>query len=421
MKKNTIIFFILFLGLIISINSLGNTSNPKHLIIIDNSLPNVEYLVNSINLPSSKIIYIDPAKYEGIVKLTDELKKLEEIESIHIVGHGNPAEMIIGNDSFYGDDIFANRTIFESWKNYVSADADLMLYGCSIASTDEGKEFVENLSSLTGMDVEASTNLTGHVSLGGDWNLEYTAGAIETTIAFSAAIENYEFTLQGLDYADLRNYDKVDESGSADGVWSGLDESGGRTAYQSANTSKPVYLLSTETGVINKVFKGTIAVDSDAGDDDDIGFAFGYQGYNDTYIWSWDTTGVAMGSRTNGGHLLYHKTSTPANFSELPGTLLGVKDGTSECWVHGVTYQFEILYTSNRIRIKVDGVEKFNVSVENVEGISQFPAGRFGFYNYSQGGVTFGNVQTAPASDEAMPPTAQDDSYGMAPKHRINS
>ncbi len=412
MKEIATIFLILSFGLMISVNSLGNTSNPNNLIFIDQSLSDVEYLIENIDLPSTEVIYIDPVKHEGIVKMTDEIKKYEDIQSIHIVGHGNPAELFIGNDSFYGDDIFANRTIFESWKNYVSSDADLMLYGCSIASTDEGKEFVENLSSLTGMDVEASTNLTGHVSLGGDWNLEYTAGTIETAIAFSVDVENYENTLQGLYYADLRNYEEVDEGTAGDGVWTYPDGTG-RTAYQSANTSMPVYLLSTETSVINKVFKGTIKVDLNQTDNDDIGFAFGFQEVNNTYIWSWDKGGVAMATRTNGGHLLYHKTSTPS-FTAVPGVLLGVVDGESERWQDGQTYQVEILYTSNRIRIKVDGVEKFDVSASDAS-ITEFPAGRFGFYNYSQGNVTFGNQQTAPGSDEAMPPTAQDYSYGMSP------
>ena len=416
MKKITTTFLFFILGLI-ALSSSGNQSNPLHLIFIDKSLSDVEFLTNNVDLPSSQIIYIDSEKNEGLAKVNDEIQKYDDIQSIHIVGHGKRAELFIGHDSFYGDDIYANRSIFSSWKDHVSADADLMLYGCSIASTPEGKEFAENLSALTGMDIAASTNLTGQTSLGGDWSLEYTAGDVETPIAFSPDVENYENTLQSLDYADLRNYEKVDEGTSGVGVWSISDDNGGRTAYQSANTSDPVYLLSNQTSVINKVFKGTIQVDLDAGDDDDIGFAFGFNDVTDTYIWSWTKGGtgsVIMGLRPDGGHLLYHKTVSPINFNELPGTLLGVVTGASDGWVHGVTYQIEILYTSNRIRIKVDGVEKFDVSATEA-GVSQFSAGRFGFYNYSQGGVTFGNQQTAPGSDEQMPPTAQDDSYGMSP------
>ncbi|WP_319591162.1 DUF4347 domain-containing protein [uncultured Draconibacterium sp.] len=387
-------------------------TNPKNLVFIDKSLSDADFLSDNIDRSSANVIYLDTENYEGILKMTEVIDEYQDIQSIHIVGHGKPAEIFIGNDSFYGDDIYANRTLFESWKTHISTGADLMLYGCSIASTPEGKEFVENLSALTGMDVAASTNLTGQESMGGDWNLEYTVGSVETPIAFTPAIVNYAFTLQGLDYADLRNYSEVDEGTAGDGVWTYPDGSG-RTAYQSANTSQPVYLLSTETGVINKVFKGTIKVDVSQTDNDDIGFAFGFQSVTNTYIWSWDKGGVTMEYRTNGGHLLYHKT-TAASFTTLPGTFLGEVDNISERWVDGVTYQVEILYTSNRIRIKVDGVEKFDVSATDA-GVAQFPAGRFGFYNYSQGNVTFGNQQTAPGSDDPIPPTAQDDSYGMAP------
>ena len=124
-----------------------------------------------------------------------------------------------------------------------------------------------------------------------------------------------------------------------------------------------------------------------------------------------------MTVREGGAHLLYHKTGTTMSFPSV-GTLIA-QGPNNDPWVHGVTYQFEILYTTDRIRIKVNGVEKFDVSAATA-GVSQFPAGRFGFYNYSQGNVTFGNVQSAPASDDPVPPTAQDDSYGMSPNTTLS-
>ena len=413
-------YLLLLYCLVLSYSSLkGQTTKTQNLIFIDKALPEYANLAECIDLQSSAIVFIDPLQYQGLSAITSEIEKYSGLKSIHIISHGASARIIIGNTDLWDEDLLANQKILQNWKAHVSDGADLILYGCSIASTSEGEKFAQNFASLTGMDVAASIDLTGNSSMGGDWDLEYQTGSIETPIAFNKNIENYQYILQGLNYADLRNYTEVDEGTSGDGVWTYPDGSG-RTAYQSKNTSMPVYLLSDEVSVINKVFKGTIAVDLTAGDNDDIGFAFGYQSTTNTYLWSWDKNGIPYGTiRPNGGHLLYHKTALASGFSTLPGTLLGAVNGTSQQWSHGVTYQFEILYTSDRIRIKIDGNEKFDVSASDA-GVASFPAGRFGFYNYSQGNVTFGNVQTASASDEQVPPTAQNDYYGMSPNTTLN-
>ena len=418
MKKRLFILLAFYVNLLFPSFIFADQGSPENLIFIDKSLSDYDKLAAWVDMPSSAIIFIDPVRYEGLSKVTSEIEKYEGVKSVHIVSHGVDATLMIGNTNLFGNDLLANQEIFQKWKTHISAGADLMLYGCSVAATEDGKTLADNLASVTGMDVAASTNLTGNAFQGGDWIFEYQTGNIETSLAFSTEIENYPYTLQGLNYADLRNYTTVDEGTTGDGVWSFPDGSG-RTAYQSKNTSKPVYLLSDETGVINSVFKGTIEVDASQTDNDDIGFAFGFQSTTDTYIWSWDDNGIKYSTiRPNGGHLLYHKTALASGFTTLPGTLLGVVDGTSERWSGGVTYQVEILYTENRIRVKVNGVEKFDVSATDA-GLASFPAGRFGFYNYSQGNVTFGNVQSAPGSDTPVPPTAQDDSYGMEPNSTL--
>ncbi len=387
----------------------SSTISIEHLVFIDTSLPDYNILETSIDLQKSTIIFLNPEMYEGILKITEEIKKYNGLKSIHIIGHAKQAELILGADNFWMDDLQMIQKELDSWKGHVSADADLFLYGCSLAETAQGKQMVDLIASLTGMDVNASTNLTGHATKNADWDLEYSTGSIESPIAFSETVENYPHTLQSLTFSDLRTFEEVNE-GSA-GNWTYPDGTG-RTAYQSNNTGQPVYLLSAESGYLNEVFKGTITVNASAGDNDDIGFAFGFNGVNDTYIWSWDMGGISMGVRSGGAHLLYKKTSGTMSFPAV-GTLIA-QGPNNDPWAHGVTYQIEILYTEDRIKVNVNGITKFDVTAADA-GVAQFPPGKFGFYNYSQGGVTFGNIQNAPASDEPIPPSAQDDSYGMQP------
>ncbi len=75
------------------------------------------------------------------------------------------------------------------WSNLLTADADILLYGCNVAENAEGKTFVNSLAQLTGADVAASDDLTG---VGGDWVLEYQTGTIETA---AIADTTYQGTL----------------------------------------------------------------------------------------------------------------------------------------------------------------------------------------------------------------------------------
>ena len=67
----------------------------------------------------------------------------------------------------------------------LSEQADLLVYGCDFAKGEAGQLAVDRLAELTGADVEASNDLTGHISLGADWDFEIKTGSIETQIAIT--------------------------------------------------------------------------------------------------------------------------------------------------------------------------------------------------------------------------------------------
>ena len=66
---------------------------------------------------------------------------------------------------------------------------DLLFYGCDVAATSDGQELIESMAALTGVDVAASDDLTGHADLGGDWLLEYSTGIIETRLIVSGTLQ----------------------------------------------------------------------------------------------------------------------------------------------------------------------------------------------------------------------------------------
>ena len=66
----------------------------------------------------------------------------------------------------------------------LDSDADLLIYGCDLASTESGQDLIDILALACDCDVAASDDLTGAADLGGDWILEYTVGDVQTEVAF---------------------------------------------------------------------------------------------------------------------------------------------------------------------------------------------------------------------------------------------
>ena len=84
----------------------------------------------------------------------------------------------------------------------MAADADLLIYGCDVASSESGTDLIDSLGLLTGADVAASDDITGHQTLDGDWDFEYTVGLVESSVAFSQAVQhNWEHSLASLEVA----------------------------------------------------------------------------------------------------------------------------------------------------------------------------------------------------------------------------
>jgi hypothetical protein len=163
---------------------------PRSLVFIDSGVADYESIVAGV-LPGQQVIILDRQK-NGIEQITSEIEKYASIngaiDSVHIISHGNSGNLELGNTSLSSDNLEQYASQLEKWQNGLSEKADIMLYGCDVAS-GTGANFVDRISELTGADVAASTNLTG---IGGDWNLEFAKGEIESPLAISADLmQNY--------------------------------------------------------------------------------------------------------------------------------------------------------------------------------------------------------------------------------------
>ena len=162
------------------------------LVVIDPSASDYQELVADLQSQSDRVfeILILNPRQDGISQITDALKELSDVSAIHLVSHGDEGESLLGASVLSQRSIERYAAELVTWQYSMTADADLLIYGCDLAASEDGIALTESLNILLGTDVAASDDLTGHKDLGGDWDLEVGVGSIETAIAFTTKLQS---------------------------------------------------------------------------------------------------------------------------------------------------------------------------------------------------------------------------------------
>ncbi|PTL89938.1 hypothetical protein C6W88_16935 [Halomonas litopenaei] len=156
----------------------GSGAPARHLVVVDARLSDAQRQTIREGLADDAELLEVDADENGIEAITAALAGMDQVESVEIFSHGASGQFQLG-DTLVGNDTLTSLTAsLGQWREALTADADLLLYGCRIGATDAGLELVEGLASATGMDVGASTDDTGHSGLGGDWELERQQGQL---------------------------------------------------------------------------------------------------------------------------------------------------------------------------------------------------------------------------------------------------
>ncbi|RUS98504.1 hypothetical protein DSM106972_081330 [Dulcicalothrix desertica PCC 7102] len=170
------------------------TASSSSLLFIDASVSNYESLLVGL-LPLTEVHVLNAAQ-DAIAQITDVLSGRQGISSLQIISHGNVGSLDFASGSLNTNNIRSYTSELQTWGKALTADADILLYGCNVATGEAGANFVQYLSLLTGADIAASNDLTGSSSKGGNWVLEATTGLIEPSSVLEAqAMAAYESIL----------------------------------------------------------------------------------------------------------------------------------------------------------------------------------------------------------------------------------
>ena len=175
------------------VTSAEAISQSREIAFIDTGVTNYEQIFNDLQKGGKdgrnlEIVLIDSER-DGILQVTETLEKHNDLSAVHIYSHGTGGEISLGDSRLNLKTLLQNADTINAWGDALSDDADMLIYGCDLASTADGEQFVNTLAQLTGADIATSDNLTGSESLGGDWILEYRTGVVETEMAQSKEME----------------------------------------------------------------------------------------------------------------------------------------------------------------------------------------------------------------------------------------
>ncbi|MAY55966.1 MAG: hypothetical protein CMQ37_08875, partial [Gammaproteobacteria bacterium] len=158
------------------------SSGKREIVFIDAALPGAEKLM--ANLPSGVEAFMIQANGDELGQIAQTLASMGgDVDAIHILSHGDQGEARIGQTILNSGNLSEFSDILREIGSSITDDGDILIYGCNVAETD-GRLFVDNLASLTGRDVAASTDATGDEAYGGNWQLEYSTASIEATSLF---------------------------------------------------------------------------------------------------------------------------------------------------------------------------------------------------------------------------------------------
>jgi hypothetical protein len=220
------------------------------------------------------------------------------------------------------------------------------------------------------------------------------------------------------EYVDLSTWGQVGEGAG------GWQVNGSGTSVTQTVYSEPPSGFVSPDEYSNVIIRGKLQVSSASQDNDLIGFILGFRQVETEIVWGvlfdWKrATQELCGYTSQEGFTLFQANTeiTPApgfcpgetnnqvnnaywkylwGHEQSPSIRRLATDYGSNGWSYDTEYNFEIWYLSQRVRIVINGDRIFDVS-------GDFPAGRVGFYDFSQADTQFYDVTLQPVSRVYLP------------------
>ena len=113
----------------------------KNIVFIDSAVEDYETITSSFK--ENTEFYLINANEDGFKRISEILSDRENIDALHLIGHGSAGQILFGNAFLNNETIDNYQATLASIGQSLTTSGDILFYGCNVASTEQGEILIK--------------------------------------------------------------------------------------------------------------------------------------------------------------------------------------------------------------------------------------------------------------------------------------
>ena len=143
----------------VNLDASAQNAKSRQVIFIDSTVEDIETLINSFDKNTE--VHVIQSDQDGFVAMQNILSSQENIDAVHVIGHGSVGQIAFGTAVLNSDTLYAYENILQEIGTSLSENGDILFYGCNVAADQSGEILINQIADITDADVAASDDITG--------------------------------------------------------------------------------------------------------------------------------------------------------------------------------------------------------------------------------------------------------------------
>ncbi|XZE33950.1 cadherin domain-containing protein [Pirellulaceae bacterium SH501] len=164
----------------------------REVVFVQEGLNDIDRLLSDLQQDREGVdfeIHVLNSIEHGLDQIESLITQYDDLDAIHLVTHGADGFIQLGGGWLTSSNIEQYTDALQRIGMALDVDGDILIYGCDVAASEVGMGVLDRISEITNADVGGSVDKTGAQWRGGDWELEYSVGQVETNLALGLSIQ----------------------------------------------------------------------------------------------------------------------------------------------------------------------------------------------------------------------------------------
>ncbi len=133
--------------------SHAHAADTRHeLVFVDKGVNNVQLLIDDLLNNADRGVHVEvhvlEADRDGVEQISEVLARHDDVAAVHLVSHGSEGQVKLGKSWLSISNVDGYAGEIAAWHHALRDGADLLIYGCNLASTEDGKSLAEALGAV---------------------------------------------------------------------------------------------------------------------------------------------------------------------------------------------------------------------------------------------------------------------------------